>query len=274
MMAHEELLDDVAVYALGALPPEQADVVRKHIEECAECREEYLRLRPAADVVAYSAEACPDLERGAVLVSPLLKQRIMRTVRGDLAPKPIASPAPQKERFAPSVATMRAVRPIVWPAYAVAAACFAIALITSMVDLSLNSQMKSMREEVAVLRTQVAAASRQTNTERTMMADLMSTDARRYSVPHGEVITRGKNMYIVMHAMPMPPKGKVYQAWTQTSGSENMSPSMTFMPNHDGVAVVKLPQNAARTASLALTMEPDGGSKEPTGKPEFVVKFG
>ncbi|MBV9271892.1 MAG: zf-HC2 domain-containing protein, partial [Candidatus Eremiobacteraeota bacterium] len=98
MTPHEELLDDVAVYALGAMPPEQSAIVRKHIEECAECSEEYRRLRPAADAVAYSAEACPDADRGAVVVSPLLKQRIMRSVRGDLAPKPIASPAPQLDR--------------------------------------------------------------------------------------------------------------------------------------------------------------------------------
>lgn len=274
MSAHDALLDDVAVYALGALPHEQAEEVRKHIAECAECREEYRRLRPAAEVVAYSAEACPDLERGAVIVSPLLKQRVMRAVRGDLTPKPIASPAPPNERTTQSVATMRAVRPIVWPAYAVAAACFAIVLITSGLNLSLNSQMKAMREEVATLRTQVAVASRQTNTERTMMADLMSTDARRFSVPHGEVVTRGTNMYIVMHAMPMPPKGKVYQAWTEANGSSGMSPSITFMPNRNGVAVVKLPQNAARTAALAMSMEPEGGSRQPTSKPEFVVKFG
>jgi len=272
-MTHDALLDDVAVYALGALPSDQAETVRKHIAECAECREEYLRLRPAAEAVAYSVEACPDRERGAVTVSPLLKQRIMRTVRGDLTPKPIASPAPAKPRTTQSVATMRAVRPIVWPAYAVAAACFAIALITSIVDLSLNSQMRAMHEEVATLRAQVADASRQTNTERTMMADLMSTDARRYSVPHGEVVTRGANMYIVMHAMPMPPKGKVYQAWTQANGSPNMAPSITFMPNRNGVAVVKLPQSAAHTTVLAMSMEPAGGSKAPTAKPEFVVRF-
>ena len=27
---------------------------------------------------------------------------------------------------------------------------------------------------------------------------------------------RGQRLYIAMHDMPMPPKGKVYQAWTMT----------------------------------------------------------
>src|SRR5581483_3721932 len=119
MSAHEAMLDDVAVYALGALPPDQARAVRAHLAACKECSAEYRRLKPAVDAIAYSAEACTDPVNGAVVRSPRLKARIMNQVRGSAAAR------------ATNVGEMRAVRPIVWPAYAVAAACLAIALVTS-----------------------------------------------------------------------------------------------------------------------------------------------
>ena len=275
MTPHDALLDDVSVYALGALPPEDAQRVRAHLNDCPECREEFARLRPVAEAVAYSAEACPDLERGAVTVSPLLKQRVMKVVRAEgTAARPIAEKTPTMPPPRANIAAMRAVRPIVWPAYLVAAACFAIALVTSIGNLSLNAQVRQMREEVATLHSQASVASRQRDEQLTMLADLMSTDAERYAVDHGEVVSRGSRVYIVMHAMPMPPKGMVYQAWTLHKGAKDMTPSVTFMPNRSGVLTVRLPQNGTQLAAVAMSVEPEGGSKQPTSKPEFVVKFG
>src|SRR5947207_274170 len=69
MNAHDTMLDDVAVYALGALPPKEAAAVRGHIATCAECAAEYRRLKPAVDAVAYSAEACADSASGGVVAS-------------------------------------------------------------------------------------------------------------------------------------------------------------------------------------------------------------
>lgn len=275
MTPHEAMLDDVAVFALGAMPADQADAVRAHLAECPACREEFAQLRPAADAVAYTAEACADSSNGAITVSPLLKQRIMKAVRSEAAAaKPIQQTAAVPPPASASVATMRAVRPIVWPAYLVAAACFAIALVTSMMNLSLSGQMRQMREEVATLRSQATLASRRADESRTMLADLMSTDAQHYIVQHGEVVARGAHVYIVMHQMPMPPKGMVYQAWTLRKGAKEMSPSVTFTPSRNGVLTVRLPQNGSALAAVAMSMEPEGGSKQPTGKPEFVVKFG
>jgi hypothetical protein len=71
--------------------------------------------------------------------------------------------------------------------------------------------------------------------------------------------------------MPMPPKGKVYQAWTMAKGGKAMEPSVTFMPDRAGVAVVSLPMDAQRITEVAVSTEPDGGSKQPTSTPSFVV---
>ncbi len=251
------MLDDVAVYALGALPPAQAQAVRAHLETCAQCRQEYRLLAPLTGALGLSAEACPDAASAADSVAPpgpLLKKRIMRQIR-------------------PNVGEMRAVRPIVWPAYAVAAACLAAALITGIVNISLNSDLRQTQGALSQINLHNAQITRELAHQRTALADLVSPDSERFEVAHGEVVRHGSRIYIAMDALPQPPKGKVYQAWMMHAGAARMSPSVTFVPNHSGVAVVPIPVGAVHVVESAVSVEPDGGSKQPTGKPMFVLKF-
>jgi anti-sigma-K factor RskA len=261
MTGHDELLDTVAVYALGALPPQEAQTVREHLQTCAECREEYRLLRPAVNAVGVSAEACPDAASAANAVAPpgpLLKKRIMQKIR-------------------PNVAQMQAVRPIVWPAYAVAAACLLVALVTGIINISLNAQLHESQGKVAQFKTHADVAARQMQRQSTEIADLVASDSQRYPVTaetaSGEVVKHGNRLYIAMNALPPPPKGKVYQAWTLRAGATKMSPSVTFVPNSSGVAVVPVPANAASVVAVAVSVEPDGGSKQPTSTPTFVLKL-
>ncbi len=261
MSSHDAMLDDVAVYALGALPRDQARAVREHLASCAECAAEYRRLKPAVDAVAYSAEACPDAASGAVVPSPRLKARIMDEVRRS-APARLTN-----------VGEMRAVRPIVWPAYAVAAACLAVALITTAFNISLNEELHQSQAQLAQLGTHAKMLTRKVATQRTELADLTSSDSQHYAVEGGEVVRHGNRLYIAMDEMGMPPHGKVYQAWVMRSGGTRMTPSVTFMPDRSGTAVIHVPVQASRVVELAVSMEPEGGSKQPTSKPTFVVKL-
>ena len=261
MNAHETMLDDVAVYALGALPPDQAKAVRDHLATCAECRAEYKRLKPAVDAVAYSAEACNDPVSGTVVPNPRLKARIMDQVRKTSAPR------------LSNVGEMRAVRPIVWPAYAVAAACLAIALVTTAFNISLNESFNSAKTQIAQLDAQAKLLHRKIAAQNTELADLTSTDSQHYAVEDGEVVRHGNRLYIAMQSMGTPPRGKVYQAWIMRKGGTQMTPSVTFMPDRSGVAVIHVPVQAMQVVEVAVSMEPDGGSKQPTSKPTFVVKL-
>ncbi len=252
MNDHDAMLENVAVYALGALPHNEAQAVAEHLRTCERCRQEYNTLRPAADAMAYTAEAAP---------SPQLRARIMQA----------AARNPRNARA--DVGEMRAVRPIVWPAYAVAAACLAIAIITSAFNISLNEENHQAQGQVAQLNAHAARLTRELVRQRTALADLISPQSQRYEVASGEIVKHGKRLYIAMQGMPMPPKGKVYQAWTEHKGSKKMTPSVTFVPNRGGVAVVSVPGNADSMAAVAVTVEPDGGSRAPTSKPEFIVKL-
>lgn len=260
MNSHDDMLDSVALYALGALPPGDAAQIRAHLAQCAACREEYRLLQPAVDAVALSAEACADSASGAVVPSPRIKERIMRRVHREAVPQGRAN-----------IAEMRAVRPIVWPAYAVAAAFFAFALVMSVVNISLSEQVRRSRSELVQINGHAAALERTLASQQTEIQDLISPDAIRYPVDGGEVIRRGSRLYIAVTALPPAPKGKVYQVWTQRQGATRMTPSVTFVPNNRGVAVIPVPVDASLVAAVAVSIEPDGGSRQPTSTPTFVV---
>jgi anti-sigma-K factor RskA len=231
MMPHDELLDNVAAYALGSLSPAEAAEVAAHLQTCDECRTEYEYIRPAVTAVAYSAEARSDASSGAAIASRLMKERVMRRVRAEAG----------RQRV-----------PRVWPAYLFAAACLAIALITGLAQIALNARLVSQGQTIA---------------------DLAAPDARRFAFSGGEVLTRGDHLYLAMRDLPAPPPGHVYQAWTLAKGAKAVAPSATFLPGSGGATVVRLPETATTLAAVAVSVEPAGGSKQPTTKPIALVRI-
>jgi anti-sigma-K factor RskA len=252
---HEQMLDDVAVYALGALPPAQAQQVRDHLQTCEACRNEYAALAPAVAAIAASAPA-PE-------PSALLKGRVMRAVRATLpAPAPAAAPAPASS---PARTNLSA-----WGPYLVAAACFALAVSLGLINLSLINQLKASKEYALQLEHQSKVVAHEALDDERVLADLTNASAKRYNVANGQIVRIGDRIYLAMHDMPALPHGRVYQAWTLPKGAKEMVPSPTFVPDSHGAALLALPVRAAATAAVAISIEPEGGSKEPTTKPLVV----
>ena len=250
-----DMLDDVAVYALGVLPAAEAAKVRAHIASCRRCAEEYAGLKSAAALVGLSAETAGNAEN---CPSTLLKPRIMATVRATKTAAPMRAPAP-------------AARMPAWPAYLVAAACVVIAIVSSMWNVALVGQLRQSQQDVALVSQRSDALARALEDQRTTLSDLMGSDAKRYTASNGEVVMRGNRAYIAMHDLPQPPRGKVYQAWMLPKGATKMVPSSTFMPDAHGVAIVTLPPDTHAMTAVAVSVEPDGGSKQPTSKPVLLV---
>jgi anti-sigma-K factor RskA len=161
---------------------------------------------------------------------------------------------------------------IVWPVYLVAAVCFAVAVASSLVNLSLMEQLKSAKARAAALDTRSRGLAHNLAGEEMTVADLMSDDAHRYDVSGGQVVVVRDRIYLTMHDMAAPPRGRVYQAWTLPKNARAMTPSATFLPDAHGVAVVSLPASARATAAVAVSVEPDGGSRTPS-TPLFVQKL-
>jgi hypothetical protein len=157
-------------------------------------------------------------------------------------------------------------RAIVWPAYLVAAVCFAVAVALSLVNLSLLEQLRTAQASAARESTRTSSVVRSLATERSMLEDLMDEDAQRFTITNGQVVLVRDRVYITLHDLAQPPRGKIYEAWTEPRNSSVLEPASTFVPDAHGVAVVGLAPAAKDTGEVAVSVEPEGGSKTPTGK--------
>ena len=164
-------------------------------------------------------------------------------------------------------------RPIVWPAYLVAAVCFAVAVTLSLINLSLIEQLKTAQAHLALASTRANGLVRDLASERSTLADLMDDDAQHFEITGGQVVRIRDHLYITMHDLAQPPRGRVYEAWTMSKNSTVLEPALTFVPDTHGVAVVALPVAAKDVAAIEITLEPDGGSKAPTSKPLVVEQL-
>jgi anti-sigma-K factor RskA len=216
MSAHDEMLDNVAAFALGSLDAHDVRLVELHMQTCTECRAEYDAMRPVVTAVGTAAgsDASP---------SPLLKARIMKEVRAQTVPV-------RRRTF-------------VLP-YALAAACLLLVA-------GLGAVVVEQNHTIAEL-----------------------AGARRVAFAQGDVLVARDRLYVAVHGLPALPAGKVYQTWTLAKGAKNVTPSVTFTPDEHGNALVTVPVSAATTVATAISVEPAGGSLEPTTKPIAVVKLG
>jgi anti-sigma-K factor RskA len=263
-MHGDEMLDAVAALALGVLPENEARDVERAIENDPALRAEYERLRATADLTGYIAEP-PAIAIDEVQAARM-KSRIMKEIRATsnpaTAPRTAPAVAPLQPRPAPA--------PPRWPAMVAAAAAVVVAAVALLSSLSLRNEVAASRAHDALLQAQVAASQARVASLESQVADLTAPDAKRYAVAGGQVIARGSRIYIALNALPKLPPGKVYQAWTLANGAKTVAPSITFVPSAGGGAVVALPPQDKQIAAVAVSVEPEGGSKAPTSKPIFI----
>jgi len=246
----EQLLDLVAAYALGVLPAAQYSLVASFILADADARREYNELRATANMVGLSAEEPVDSARAA-----RMKERLMAAVRSDASPRRV-----------PSATRTSAM----WGTTLAAAAAVVFALVSVIQNFSLRSDLHESQQRVATLQTRILADRRTVARDRTMLTDLTASDAKRYTVAYGTVVTRGEHVYLALGSLPALAPGKVYQAWTLARGAKAVAPSVTFTPSQNGLTLVPIPDNAGSLAAVAVSVEPQGGSRQPTTKPAFV----
>jgi anti-sigma factor RsiW len=251
----DPIMESVALYALGVLPREEAALVAAFIANDDEARREYLELRAAADALALSAEEPVDSARSA-----RMKERLLARVRSDAE----EGTAAFRRRAAVTYPAW------LWGTGLAAAAAIVFSVVTVAQDVNLRGQLAQAQNSNATLRAQLAQNDRVASQNRRTLTDLAAADSKVYPVAVGRVVVRGDRAYLALSKLPGLPKGKVYQAWTLPKGATKVVPSVTFTPNADGVAVIALPVDARGLGAVALSVEPEGGSKAPTTTPTFV----
>ena len=247
MNGHPQFEEDFELYALGALDEDERRPLEAHLKSCAECA---TKLDEAQGRVSLLALAAPPQ-----VPSPAVRERLLRQVR----PKPIAKPAPGLSLF--------------WRW----AAALALILLFSVYRLNvLRQQNRALSERVAeldIVRKQLEA---QAARGRAVLDLLTSTDtvkvarvaAEAHPAPQGKVFyhpTKGLVFYAAN--LPLLPSRQTYQLWLVPQQGNPISAGIFDVDakGNGSVVLPSLPSGVAAKA-FAVTVEPEGGVSQPTGK--------
>jgi anti-sigma-K factor RskA len=231
-MEQGNLHELAAGYALDALDGAERAAFEKHLTGCEQCAADVRAFRETAALLAYAEDAPePDAE---------LRERILEEAR--------------RERPQPSVVVLRPRRALVATGLA-AAAAVAAAVGLGIWAANLSNSLDTERAALAD-RARVAAI-------------LVDDQARRLPMgDQGEVVSSsdGDAVMIVRDLDPAP-SGQTYEAWVIDAGG----PVKAGLFEGGRQEIVLLQQPVGTGAMVAVTLEPEGGSDQPTTDVLFVT---
>ncbi len=281
--------DELALFALQLLDPEEADATLLHLSHCEPCRRELAAVQGDLAVLALTAElhSPPALARERLLT----QVRRERKARRSEAERPVDVGLGRRTRVEeresrrvvagegrwrePETAARRSsagsmlVRVLPWGGWAVAAGLAVLAG-------NLLHQRDALRG--ALLRATGEVQRQQANaaTAREVLDTLTDRDAVRVTLMQsGETpMPVGRASYLpdrgslVFAASNMAPLGpyKTYELWLIPADGRDPMPAGTFVPDARGNASVILPSLPKGVAAKAfgITIEDEGGSPTPT----------
>ena len=222
----EDLHDLVAPYALDALEPAEREAFERHLDECADCRAQLADLQEATMALAYAESTDPP---------PALRERILEGARSENGAKVI--PFPRRRWLFPATV-------------AAAAAAVVVAVGVGLWASSLSQDLDRERSANAGY-----ARALQLLGGGAEVTQLSDAEGGLLVAPDGEAA-------LVVCGLQAAPEGKTYEAWVIEG--ETPRPAGLFRGG-GGCPPVLLDRDVPSGAQVAVTLEPQGGSDQPTG---------
>lgn len=246
----------VGAYAVDALDTEERERFEAHLAQCADCRDEVASLQEAAALLGPDTVEPPASVRASVLDG-------IDAIRPLPPISPEATPA-QPDDLAGRRARRRTRRSIAQrltrtPLLVAAAAVLLLAVGTALVRPWADDQP--------------TPPSNLTAAERVLAADDAKTVEKSFPDGSSAEVTVSRHeagAVIQTQDMAHAPDGKDYQLWFLTPAGEFQSAGL--MPDISD-ATKLLEGDASRATGVGITIEPDGGSKQPTTDPIAVFNL-
>jgi len=242
----DELID---LYALGALEPAEQFAVDEHLDECPRCRE---RLAEAKQVVMLLAWT-PDQHDPP----PSLRNNVMRRAK-QLQRLDGTRDLNWWQRL-----NSRLWRPM--PSFALQLGG-AAALVAALV---LGGRTVQLQREVTMLRTQLQQQQPVFQVLQAADARLISITTQRDNTPRGYLLLSkdGRQASLVTSALGPLPRDKTYQLWL--IGNAQPESAGVFSVAERGITTiaVQAPQPLSTYKFVGISVEPAGGSAQPTTDP-------
>jgi anti-sigma-K factor RskA len=228
-------------YALDALEPgAERDRFTRHLSRCQSCASEVRGFREVATAMAFAAATEPPAElRDRVLAAAARTRQLPPEIRTHARPRRTRTGVPW----------------VPWLSGVVAAASIVVAVLFGFAQAHTQDELNQVRAENQAISLLLSAP----------RAKLLT-----YPVTHGGVATvvlaaDRHELAVVTNGLPALPPGKVYQLWL--IGKPAITSAGLLPPAKDGRTPPVLATGVVKGDTLGLTVEPAGGSAQPTTKP-------
>jgi len=218
-------------YALDALPDDERRLFEEHLDMCAGCRQEVAELQATAARLGMATSTVPPAR---------LKEQVMAQV--------------ENTRQVRVLTTFRR-RPTMWRRMLapVAAALAVVVVALGFVVAQLNERVTEIEALAFEIRQVLASPD----------VDIVTLDAPS-GVSASFVFSPNLGMGVfVADGLATVDSSRVYELWTITT--TGATPAGTFRPDADGAASQLINGDLGRVDGLGVTVEPAGGSQQPTG---------
>lgn len=240
---HTSFRENIPAYALGALDVEDASALEAHLRTCASCRTELDSYRVVSDNLLTSLPPQPP--------SSALRRRL----QGRLPQVPKVLRPQLAFSFSPLAF----------------GAVLAILLILNLFSLT----------QIQTLQRQQAELSDQARTNQTVFAILSYPDTQNFSI-NGESVTGTlllnkdhNTAVLVAWDLPYLAENQIYQIWFVEPNGHRVSAGL-FRPEGKQAyttQIISSAQGFTGFTGIGVTVEPAGGSDQPTGPRVFKVDF-
>ena len=255
----EELLP---FYVLDALSDDEKKLVESYLAEHPEARSQAEDLRAGASALPYAVSP--------VEPPPHVKEALMNRVAADAGVRQRSSGRDSSSTRAAAEPVRRGLRlEDIFRVLSLGAA--AIAILWAFV---LNAQVARLRNEIAALNEQVASQSQSLdelirNLPQSEQSDVITVSLKGTDVQpraQGQLIADPNETSAVLVISGLPPlePGKTYQVWL-IGGAPVSAGLLTVDENGQSVLIITSEQAIGSFNSLGISIEPEGGSEQPTG---------
>lgn len=224
------VLDLLPAYAIGTINADEASLVEEHLLGCWICRSELNALQAVAEQLSFAAPAA--------VPSPDLKDRLMQRVRA-------ARPQPRISVQAPKRPWLERLLPV-W-----GLASFGLIIILGIFSLSLWQRLNQLEVFTAP------------GGMRAM--PLIATDPASRATGFVIVGADGRNGALVVDGLPPLGESQQYQVWLIRDGQRTSGALFSTDEESYGGMRIRAPGSLLEYSAVSVTIEPAGGSPQPTG---------
>jgi anti-sigma factor RsiW len=249
--------EDLALYAIQALPPDENRQVQAHLDDCPECR------AALAEVLADAALVCMSVEQQKLPegARQRFQARIENTtqISRSVSARAETARVPEKPRASG----------LGWLGWVVAIAAIAVAAYLGNHNMRLQYQLHQDSVQITQLSAQAARAQELMDALTSPQAKQVTlTETKQAAQPTGHATylpNRGALVFVANHLHPVA-ANKTYELWLIPANGKAPLPAGLFRPDASGNASVVLPPlpEGVEAKAFGVTVEDAQGSSTPT----------